>query len=267
MENKSSKKRLIILFVVLVVLILAILLLVIHPWKKDTKPKEQKIEPALEDYGTSDFSISEFKKNTEGTTLYEDQYPLSDQAWQLNLIPGEQYSELKTELSNRMETSLASDDEFVLESESLGSVGEEVIIYKYKGVNLFMFQFDVGNLSAKIQNEIAATLDINTLNKEQMIDYFGRCYMKAIDVILHYADQYKEEEERDITIIKKNGEIVNGDSVYNELIGMNSPRVVEPGQSTYGQAFINQSNIRLEQIYQDAIKKGYYDPSNPLDFD
>ena len=128
MENKSSKKRLIILFVVLVVLILAILLLVIHPWKKDTKPKEQKIEPALEDYGTSDFSISEFKKNTEGTTLYEDQYPLSDQAWQLNLIPGEQYSELKTELSNRMETSLASDDEFVLESESLGSVGEEVII-------------------------------------------------------------------------------------------------------------------------------------------
>ena len=266
MEN--TRKKILKLSMVGIILVITVLLFIFHPWKKDEQKKvEEKIqEPAIEKFGTSDFTISEFKENCDSATIYEDQYLLSNDAWQLNIVTDKKYDEIKKELNQRIDQNLSSTDSFTLDYQATDPNNGQTI-YKYKGINLFMFQFDLGNLSAKIQSDVAKTLNLDILTKDEMNDYLGRAYLKATDILLHYSDEYKETEEREIVVEKKNGEIINGDTLYNQMIGMNSPSVVDPGMNTYGQEFINKRNIRITQIYQDAIKKGYYDLNNPLKID
>lgn len=287
------KKRVIITIGIILLLIILVVSLVFITTKnkKDKSSKEwnepvsEKVVTEVKDlfdtYADGSLSVEEFNKKSE-QDVPSDSYIIGKDSWLFNIMaydlePTEEnkkFTEIQQELSQSVPKALQSSDQLIYDRSYVDIDGTQTVIYRYKGVNLMRYQFDVSELSAMISTDLKELVYKdpveNPLSINQLQNYNGKCYIRAMLLLEDYYDDYVETEEREIMVQMKlvNGQwtVINGNTVMEDLKGLNAKSVWgENDPNYYANVFLPREKARVQQIYQKAIQTGEYNPNNPLD--
>lgn len=287
------KKRVMILIGVILLLVFLVVGVLIVTKKDKDKQSSEKIEGPVpekivsevkdffDDYGDGTLNVDEFNEKSE-QEVPNDSYVIGKDSWLFNIMaydlePTEEnkkFTEIEQELSESVPKELKSDDPLIFDRSFIDDNGSYVVIYRYKGVNLMKYQFDVSDLSAMISDDLQKIVYKdpveNPLSINQLQNYNAKCYIRAMTLLEDYYDDYKETEEREIMVQMKlengNWTVVNGNAVMEDMKGLNAKSVWgENDPNYYANVFLPREKARVRQIYQKAIETGKYNPNNPLD--
>lgn len=278
------KKNKYIKLTILIISVIAVISACLYFNFRQNETKQTKedifVSSALEDYGNSSFTTDNINKHTKDK-VYKDEYILNKDSFLTNMsdfhlakkAEKKLYPKLAKEMQKSIEDALISDDKLQLSKQDTtkNSEGkkETVMNYKYKGNNIFMYQYDLNELGSLISFDMGKIVSLEDIKTpEEGWTYMAMGVVRAMKIMENHYDFYQEKESRDINVVlekdKDTFTIMNASTLMLDLKGFNSNRVAGKGMDYNDNVFIPNSKKRAKKYYDDAIKDKIYNPKDPF---
>lgn len=272
---KNKKKIIIICTVIVSISILICLFYSLKGRENNIQSKEDAFaSELLVNFGNENFKIKDMNKVAKEKN-YEDLYVLNEKSFLTNMsdyhlakkTERKVYPKMAKKMQESVERGLKSDEKIKLVNESKNKK-DITLEYEYSGPNLYMYQFDVIELSVLISYDMGKIVPMeNIKNGEEALTHISMSIIQAMNIIEDKYEYYKKEQPRKI-IVRLNEKkdtymLYDNNNLLTQMTGYTSDRVGGKGIDYYDDTFVPEAKKRAKEYYEEAIKKGFYNPKEP----